>query len=182
MIGGPLLRRRSVLAGFILATVSFVGPLTAQSIRYEVVEKKWDANLGTHRAVVKVAQSADAVRAHLEWRRRDPQPEAKAVVVVDAATGQRVTNTLALNLSADAGDVVFQPVSGAGEYFVYFLPGNPGGGSFPSAKYLPPQDSAAAEWKAKLASAGAATVVRWEARTEHDRFNEMEIIATRGES
>ena len=178
----PPIRQCGALAAVFFGAIFPNAPLAAQSVRYEVVEKKWDASLGTHRAVVKVAEPAEAVRVHLEWRRRDPQPEAKAVVVVDAATGERVMNAVALNLSAEAGDVVFQPVSGAGEYFAYFLPGNPGGGSFPAAKYLPPQDTAAAEWKAKLASAGAATVVRWEARTEHDRFNEMEIIATHGES
>ena len=169
------------LAGLFLGAIFGTSPLAAQSIRYEVAEKKWDAQLGTHRAVVKVAQPGDAVRVHLEWRRRDQTPGMKAVVIVDAATGERVANTVALDVTAEAGDVVFQPVSGAGEYLVYFLPGNPGGGSFPSAKYLPPQDTAAAEWKAKLTGAAAASVVRWEARTEHDRFNEMEIIATAAE-
>ena len=177
----PPIRQCGALAAVFFGAIFPNAPLAAQSVRYEVVEKKWDASLGTHRAVVKVAQPAEAVRVHLEWRRRDSQPEAKAVVVVDAATGQRVTNAVALDVSAEAGDLVFQPVSGAGEYFAYFLPGNPGGGSFPAAKYLPPQDTAAAEWMAKLAGAGAATVVRWEARTEHDRFNEMEIIATAAE-
>ena len=148
--------RLSILLAALLPAL----PLAAQSIRYEVAEKKWDAQLGTHRAVVKVAQPGEAVRAHLEWRRRDPVPEKKAVIVVDAASGQRVANAVAANITAESGDVVFQPVSGADEYFVYFLPGNPGGGSFPSAKYLPPQDTAASEWKAKIAGAGAATVVR----------------------
>ena len=157
----------------------------AQTLHYEVPEKQWDASLGTHRAVVRVEAAAEAAAeaAHvrIEWRRRDPQPEKKAVVVVTAMTGQRVMNTLALNVNADAGDVIFQPTIGAGEYFVYFLPGDPGGGSFPSAKYLPPQDTAAVEWKEKIASARAASVVRWEARTEHDRFNDMEVIATHAE-
>jgi hypothetical protein len=166
----------SVLAVFLSAVA-----LHAQSIRYEVAEKKWDANLGTHRAVARVDAAADAARAHLEWRRRDPAPEKKAVVVVDARNGQRIENVIASRVGAESGDVTFQPVSGAGEYFIYFLPGNPGGGSFPSAKYLAPQDTAAADWKAKAAAPVAAQPVRWEARTEHDRFNEMEIIATAAE-
>ena len=163
------------------ASLALMLPLAAQSVRYGVAEKKWDAQLGMHRAVVKVAQPGEAVRVHLEWRRRDSAPEKKAVVVVDGATGQRVANTVAEKVTAESGEVVFQPVSGAGEYLVYFLPGNPGGGSFPAAKYLPRQDTAAAEWKAKMGSAGTAAVVRWEARTEHDRFNEMEIIASAAE-
>jgi hypothetical protein len=172
---------KSLLSAVLAMSLGMALPLAAQSIRYEVPEKKWDASLGTHRAVVRVDAATDAAHVRLEWRRRDPQPEKKAVIVVDAATGKRVANAVASNVNAEAGDVTFQPLSGAGEYFVHFLPGNPGGGSFPSAKYLPPQDTADAEWKTKIADAAAADVVRWEARTEHDRFTEMEIIATKAE-
>lgn len=166
------------LVAFLLTAIA----LHAQSIRYEVPQKAWDKNLGTHRVVVKVDAPAQAVRAHLEWRRRDPQPEKHGIVVTDAA-GVRVMNALAPTITNEAGDVVFQAAA-AGEYFVYFLPGAPGSGSFPVAKYLGPQDTGAAEWKAALGDVNklpAANVGRWEARTEHDRFNEMEIIATKAE-
>ena len=110
------------------------------------------ASLGTHRAVVRVDAVAEAAHVRLEWRRRDPKPEEKAVIVTDGA-GKRIANSFAQNVNAEAGDVTFEPTNGAGEYFMYFLPGNPGGGSFPSAKYLAPQDTASAEWKAKTANA-----------------------------
>ena len=148
----------------------------AQSIVYEVPAKPWEVSLGSHRAVVRVEQPAEAARVRVEWRRRDPQPEKKAVVVVDAQTGKRIANALATGITAESGDVAFQPVSGAGEYFVYFLPGDPGSGSFPRAKYLPPQE---ASWKP--GTSVEAKVVRWDARTAHDRFTEMEIIATASE-
>src|SRR5688572_140673 len=83
-----------------------------QSISYVVPEKKWDANLGTHRAVVRVdaaATSATAAHVKLEWRRRDPAPEKKAVVVVSAASGQRIDNVIAKDVTADSGDITFQP-------------------------------------------------------------------------
>ena len=155
--------------------------LHAQSIRYEVPQKTWDKNLGTHRVVVKVDAPAEAVRANLQWRRRDPQPEKHGIVVTDAA-GKRVENALATLVTNDAGEVVFQAAA-AGEYAVYFLPGAPGSGSFPVAKYLGPQDTGAADWKARATAKDLPTAkaVRWEARTEHDRFNEMEIIATKAE-
>ncbi len=166
------------LLAFLFATVA----LHAQSIRYEVPQKTWDKNLGSHRVVVKVEAPADAVRANLEWRRRDPSPEKHGVVVMDAS-GKRVENALATLVTNDAGEVVFQAAA-AGEYAVYFLPGNPGGGSFPAAKYLGPQDTGAADWKRKLGDVKKlpeAKAIRWEARTEHDRFTEMEIIATKAE-
>ena len=165
----------------LLAFLFAATALHAQSIRYEIPQKTWDKNLGTHRVVVKVDAPAEAVRANLEWRRRDPQPEKHGVVVTDAA-GKRVENALATLVTNDAGEVVFQAAA-AGEYAVYFLPGAPGSGSFPSAKYLGPQDTGVADWKARATAKDLPTAkaVRWEARTEHDRFNEMEIIATKVE-
>lgn len=161
---------------FVATLLACIAAAHAQSVRYEVPEKAWDANLGTHRAVVRVEQAAEAVRVRVEWRRRDALPEKKGVVVVDAQSGKRIANAAATGITAEAGEVAFQPVSGAGEYFVYFLPGDPGGGSFPRAKYLPPQETA---WKP--GASVEAKVVRWEARTAHDRFSEMEIIATAAE-
>ena len=53
----------------------------------------WNADsLGNHRVVVAVDKPADAVLATIEWRRRDLTPEAKNLIVVDAATGERITN------------------------------------------------------------------------------------------
>jgi hypothetical protein len=144
----------------------------AQSIRYEVPPKSWAANLGSHRAVVR-AGSSGVVRAHLEWRRRDPAPEKKGVVVIEAATGKKVADAAVTRVSSESGDVIFRAEK-AGEYFIHFMPGDPGGGSFPVAKYLPAVEPSGV----LTAPADDAQVVRWEARTEHDRFNEMEIIAT----
>jgi hypothetical protein len=179
---------RRCFSALLLATSSCAASGAVPAIQYTAAEKAWDAVLGTHRVVVHVDAAADAVRAHLEWRRRDEHPEQHGVVVVDLKTGQRVQNAAAPVVTADAGDVVFQPAGGAGDYAIYFLPGNPGGGSFPAAKYLPPQDAADAAWKAKAGTAdegwkklAAAKPVRWEARKEHDRFTEMEIIATTSE-
>ena len=48
----------------------------------------WDAlAYGHHRAIVHVEAPADAVLAHVPWRRPDRQPESKEVVIIDAATG-----------------------------------------------------------------------------------------------
>ena len=53
----------------------------------------WDADsLGNHRVVVSVNQPTDAVLAKMEWRRRDFDPEKENIIVVDAKTGERITN------------------------------------------------------------------------------------------
>jgi len=159
----------------------------AQSIVYTVPKAPWEANLGTHRVVVKVAQPAVAVQAHLGWRRRDTHPERHGIIVTELAKGLRIKDVALVKVDAESGDVIFRPET-AGEYAIYFLPGDPGHGSFPSAKYLPPEDTVSAEWKSAAGIASEAwkslpmaPVERWEARTEHDRFTEMEIIATAAE-
>jgi hypothetical protein len=78
----------------------------------------WDADtLGNHRAVVRVHANADAVSIHLPWRRRDLHPEDKEILVHDAH-GARVTNVFRVQINREFGDLVFQPVSGPGEYYV----------------------------------------------------------------
>lgn len=173
------MRLHLLLVG-ILYTVA--GSLAAQSVRYEVPEKPWESGLGTHRAVVRVPAPASVVRVNLPWRRRDPAPEKKGVIVAEAATDQRVDNVLASKVTAEYGDVAFE-AKNAGDYFVYYLPGDPGRGAFPKAKYDAPQEPRDEAWKQRASAVDLpnATVMRWEARTEHDRFNEMEIIATAAE-
>ncbi len=81
----------------------------------------WARKLGNHRALVRVTEQADAVCAYLPWRRRDAHPEAKHVMVVDAQTDKIVTNVVVATCNREYGEVVFQPTSGAGEYYLYYL-------------------------------------------------------------
>jgi hypothetical protein len=83
----------------------------------------WDATaFGNHRAVIRVAQQADAVFVRIPWRRRDLDPEKKHIVLMDAATQRQVRNVVRLEINREFGDLAFQPVSGPGEYQVYYLP------------------------------------------------------------
>jgi len=97
----------------LLGMFAYVGLLLALAIVASAQDKDkdvhygvgtWDADsYGNHRAVVRVRGSGEAVWAHLPWRRRDQNPDAKEVMVVDAKTGHRVRNvvrvavTLSLN-------------------------------------------------------------------------------------
>ncbi|MDW8322023.1 MAG: DUF6067 family protein, partial [Armatimonadota bacterium] len=58
---------------------------------------------GNHRAVVEVFQQADAVRVYIPWRRRDPFPERKAILVFDAASGQQVKNVAPITVTQEFG-------------------------------------------------------------------------------
>ena len=65
---------------------------TDDSIQYGTGE--WSDNYGNHRAVIEVKDKAGAVRVHIPWRRRDPDPETKAVWVMPAAKAPAITRSV----------------------------------------------------------------------------------------
>ncbi|MDW8104287.1 MAG: DUF6067 family protein, partial [Armatimonadota bacterium] len=158
-----------------------------------------EAGRGNHRVVVEVAQPADAVRVYIPWRRRDPFPERKAILVFDATTGQQVKNVAPITVTQEFGEIVFQPLSAPGKYEIYYLPYDPPywvwdmWGESTKGKYFPPQQTADPEWLRKHGltpdqlPSGAwrnlpeAKVVAIQARTEWDSMYPMEVIATRAE-
>jgi hypothetical protein len=165
----------------------------AQDARYGVAD--WpEAGHGNHRAVIHVDQPAEAVWAHIEWRRRDRQPEAKDIHVFDAATGQRVTNLVRVDVQREFGDLVFQPATAPGDYWVYYLPYNPGTGNFDDpGTYFKPEDTADAAWVQRNGldaeglkvgawrSLPAASLVEIQARGNFNRMDPMEVTATPAE-
>ena len=155
----------------------------------------WDADtLGNHRAVVRVAAPADAVFAHIPWRRRDSNPAGRNLIVVDGQSGARVLNVVRIRITREYGDLVFQAPS-AGDYFVYYLP-NVGSGrtNYPKVDYPEPEATADLAWLTKHGLAGRnagapgrratcplAPVVEFQAIDELNSFFPMEVIATRAE-
>ena len=77
----------------------------------------WDEDsCGNHRAVLQVNEKAEAVWAHVPWRRRDWNPDQKEAVLIDARTEKRVLNLCRININREFGDFVFQPTSGPGDH------------------------------------------------------------------
>jgi hypothetical protein len=164
-------------------------PAHAQDISYGL--GSWDRDsLGNHRVVVRVSGSHDAVLARIPWRRRDADPDRKLIIVRDARTNARVMNVQRLTITREQGDLAFQPTSGAGEYWIYFLPYTMAGRSnYPKAAYPEPDSTAAPSWLARHKLVGAdrtraadrlprAQIVRFESVDSLDRFTPMEVIAT----
>jgi hypothetical protein len=166
--------------------------LAAQDIPYGVPPQPWPDSFGNHRARVRVEEKADAVWAHLAWRRRDREVEKKQILVVDAATGKEVPNVVRAAVARESGDLVFQPVTAPGEYHVYYLPFKvvPGVGGY-SGNYLTARASSAdPQWlgrhgllseklpEGKWRALPQARVLEFQARTEFDRFDPMEVPAT----
>jgi len=153
----------------------------------------WSEKFGNHRALVRVRAPAGAVRVHIPWRRRDAHPERKAVWVTDAQD-RRIANVVAVTVGQEYGDIVFQPVRGAGLYHAYYMPyRTQGWWAFPSVQYPPPEDMADPAWKKQHRLqpeniAGGtwrdlpeAEVVELQAINEFHRFDPMEVPATPAE-
>jgi hypothetical protein len=154
----------------------------------------WPELLGNHRAKVQVDKKADAVWVHLPWRRRDESPEKKQIVIIDAAGNQRVKNCLRVRIGAESGDLLFQPPTAPGTYYVYYMPfRTEGEWYFPRTVYLPPTDTADAAWKAaceplvrriqsgKTDGLPKAKVAEFQAINDFHRFDPMEVPATAAE-
>ena len=154
---------------------------------------RWDIALGHHRARVSVEAAAPAVQVHLPWRLQLHGMDRHAVVVVDAA-GQKVANVVRATCSRDTADMVFQAAT-PGEYAIYYLPFRPhlSWGGY-GGDYVWFQETADAAWlqqnhlTAEALKAGdwknlpAAKLIELQARSEFDRFDPMEVIATEDET
>lgn len=151
----------------------------------------WNADsLGNHRVIVSVDKPADAVLATIDWRRRDLNPEAKNLIVVDAATGERITNVCRFTIDRERGEVVFQPQTVPGEYYIYYLKNVMSGSPYyPTVNYPAFENTASADWvkknklsRKKAPALPAAKVVQFQAINELNSFYPMEVIATSNET
>lgn len=151
----------------------------------------WEADsLGNHRVVVAVDKPADAVLATIEWRRRDLNPEAKNLIVVDAATGKQITNVCRFAINREKGEVVFQPQTVPGNYYIYYLKNVMSGSRYyPTVTYPPFENTASADWtKAnkltgkKAPALPIARVVQFQSFDQMNSFYPMEVIATADET
>lgn len=151
----------------------------------------WNTDsLGNHRVIVSVDKPADAVLATIDWRRRDLNPEAKNLIVVDAATGERITNVCRFTIDREQGEVVFQPQTVPGEYYIYYLKNVMSGSPYyPTVNYPAFENTASADWvkknklsRKKAPALPAAKVVQFQAINELNSFYPMEVIATSNET
>jgi hypothetical protein len=142
------------------------------------------ASWGNHRAVVEVSDTAKGdIKVTIPWRRRDADPSAKGIVVVDAATGRPVNNATAVRIDNVSGDVVFEPVVGSSSYHVYYMPWQSSGGYYPTVSYLKSVVEPDPSWLARVArempgERAGARVTRVQSVDEFHAFFPMEVIAT----
>jgi hypothetical protein len=168
-----------ILAAFTLSTVSSLG----QEIPYTTGQ--WNPEgLGNHRAVIYVERHSEAVRVNIPWRRLD-NVEDKNLIVIDALTNQRIKNCYYLQKNKEFGDIVFQPVSGEGNYYVYYMPvRNTGKSWFPDATYGKPTDTFDPAWKNSIINKTDnqhARTIAFESKSNYHSFYPMEIPVNQAE-
>jgi len=156
----------------------------------------WNGDeLGNHRVIIRVSAAADALRVHVPWRRRDANPEKKSVILVDGKTGNRMANVVPVEINREFGDILFQPSSGPGEYYLYYMRYRLAGSrNYPNSVYLAPETTAAPEWltrhgiadlratSAELTKFPAAEVVAFQSIDDFNSRAPMELIATAAET
>src|SRR6185312_6894568 len=125
----------------------------AQAPLYSECQGCWSADsLGNHRVAVRYRGVEGGV-AHviISWRRRDTQPESKRIIVQDSATEARVMNVALRSITRETGDILFEPVSGKGTSYVYYMPyHNEGRSNYPKVVYWRQDTTASAGWMQRV--------------------------------
>ncbi|RYZ51607.1 MAG: hypothetical protein EOP49_11285 [Sphingobacteriales bacterium] len=94
----------------------------SQTVQYKIGHNDWDADsLGNHRAAVEVPMAGKLARVNIPWRRQD-DAASRQVWVVDAATNTRIVNIETPVLDAEKATILFEPISGKGRYYIYYMP------------------------------------------------------------
>ena len=170
---------------FILLFLSW--SLLAQNIPRSNCDSCWNPDsLGSHRVIITFDGSGNIAKVVIPWRRRDLHPELKRIIMEDAKTHQKVLNVKAVTISRESGEIDFEPVSGKGMYYIYYLPyKNEGHSNYPKGIYLKPENTASAEWLTSVENdkdIPLAKVNEIQSVNAFNSFYPMEIIATKEET
>ncbi|CAL1518966.1 glycoside hydrolase domain-containing protein [Chitinophaga sp. MM2321] len=160
----------------------------AAGVPYSVAAKPWDESLGNHRAEIQVLKATGAAYVKIPWRRRGMDPALMGIIITDEK-GTVMKNIFRVNMNLEAGELVFEPTTGAGKYYVYYMPykGKKNNGSF-QGDYLKPEDQPDTQWVTReqlslpyRAVKEKAEVLQIQSRTAFDSFYPMEVCATGAE-
>jgi hypothetical protein len=173
----------------LLALCLFIttGALRAQELKYTDGNDSWNPDLlGNHRAIIQFTGSGTVAKTTIDWRRRDENPEQKRIIVQDAKTGKDIVNVKAENINRESGTVLFEPVSGKGTYYVYYLPYVDEGPkvNYPKGVYVKPENTADAAWLSKVKAdlKVNCSVSEIQSINAFNSFYPMEVIATAAET
>ncbi len=125
----------------LLLAVIFCGLLSlntkAQEIKYTNGNNSWNADsLGNQRAIVSYNGIGKIAKVNIVWRRSDPNPMEKEIIIQEAKTGKKVAHLLPLFLTKESGVICFEALN-PGTYYIYYQPyKNEGRSNYPKGVYL----------------------------------------------
>ncbi|MEO6357822.1 MAG: glycoside hydrolase domain-containing protein, partial [Ferruginibacter sp.] len=158
--------------------------LMAQQIKYVNSNNGWNPDsLGNQRAVLQFNGTGTVAKVSIPWRRND-DPAHKRIIIQDGATGKKISNVSTAYVDRERVEIYFEPVSGKGIYYVYYMPyRNEGRSNYPKGVYLQPENTADSKWLsvAKLATINT-SVQQIESIDSFNSFYPMEVIATAKET
>jgi len=159
----------------------------SQTIPYTNCTNCWAPDsLGNHRVVLTFNGTGKIAKVIIPWRRRDIDPQNKRIIIQDAKTLQKITNVKTGDINRETGEIYFEPTSGSGTYYVYYMPyKNEGRSNYPKGVYLKPENTASADWLSNLASANnipSSQVKEFQSIDAFNAFYPMEVIATKDET
>ncbi len=164
--------------------VLFLGSFAiAQETKFTISPTTWKADeLGNIRAVIRVKNDAKVAFAKIEWRRRDKNPNEKNVIVTDSS-GNIIKNVKRGEINREFGEIFFEPTTGPGTYYVYYLPyKKSGSANYPKDFYPKFEAAADPEWlKGVTLTQPNAEVSEIQSIDAFNSFYPMEVIATQSE-
>jgi hypothetical protein len=180
-----LLLMKKVLSAFV--SFCIVSTAFPQELKFTNCTNCWNPDsLGNHRVVLVFNRPGKYAKAIIPWRRRDENPENKRIIIEDAKTKQKILNVKTGTLNRETGEIYFEPISGSGTYYVYYMPyKNEGRSNYPKGVYLKPETTASDEWINGLtddSSIPLASVKEIQSIDSFNTFYPMEIIATKRET
>ncbi len=182
--------KRQFFLVIVLCFMPVITVLSQEPVKWESAAVPWPESFGSHRAVLEVSEPAGAVFLDLLWRRHDRETDKRRFLIVEATTGDTVTNIHRYEVGNERCRIAFGPVLKAGLYHFYYLPYLvQTGWGFYSGDYLKPENLPADSWLTVNNLSGAfdthngpfARLVSFESRTAFDSFYPMEVIATAAE-
>lgn len=157
-----------------------IGFANAQTLKYTSAKDDWNADsLGNQRAVINFAGSSGLAKVSIDWRRSDPNPELKAIIVHHAKTGRVMENVYPLSISKERGVFCFEAEAGPGTYYIYYQPyKNEGRSNYPKGVYLKPKNTKNIEADKIEVNT---KVIEIQSINSFNSVFPMEVIATAGE-
>lgn len=152
---------------------------------YDITTTPWEESLGNHRAVLQIRKPGEVVALDFGWRRPDRDVEKRCFLIINAESGDTVSNIRRVEVTNERCRLQFGPVKDSGTYYFYYLPYRVQHGyGFYGGGYIPEEKAPAADWLAKaeaVRKCPEARIMKVEAREGFDSFYPMEVVATAAE-